>query len=101
MKLCYIFYRFTMDSFFKILFWQHIQDGDGTYNMNYRQFRSSWMSFLNLMDIDYKDGFMCQICGNNPGVVVMDAIVMGLQKSMMPADKTDNTKTAINERSGR
>ncbi|XP_065052628.1 uncharacterized protein LOC135681910 isoform X2 [Rhopilema esculentum] len=48
--------------------------------LNYQQWRCSWYSFLELLDIDYTFGFQCQICGPYPNVVICDATTLGFRR---------------------
>lgn len=48
----------------------------------YNHFRSSWYSFLNLLDIDMEKGFMCQNCGLQPDIVLMDGTSLAFRRDV-------------------
>ncbi len=48
--------------------------------INYQQWRFSWYSFLNLLDLDYENGFMCSLCGKYPEVMSCDATSLGFKR---------------------
>lgn len=48
----------------------------------YNHFRSSWYSFLNLLDIDMKKGFICEQCGAQPDTVLMDATSLAFRRDV-------------------
>ena len=48
----------------------------------YNHFRQGWYAFLNLLDIDYSDGFMCDKCGSCPDVLIMDATTLSFRKDL-------------------
>lgn len=48
----------------------------------YNHFRSSWYSFLNLLNIDMEKGFMCEQCGANPDLVLMDATSLAFRRNL-------------------
>ena len=48
--------------------------------LNYDQWRLSWYSYLDLLNINYTEGFQCSVCGEVPETVVCDATSLGFQK---------------------
>ncbi|VDI53402.1 Hypothetical predicted protein [Mytilus galloprovincialis] len=57
--------------------------------------RYAWYSFLELLDLNYNNGFSCPECGDCPHTVVMDGVSLGLRKTFMPwkqylKETTDN-----------
>jgi len=48
--------------------------------INYQQWRFSWYSFLNLLDIDYEMGFKCNVCGRYPSVSSCNATSLGFKR---------------------
>ena len=62
--------------------------------INYQQWRSSWHSFLNLLEIDYSEVFCCRRCGKFPSVFLCDATTLGYRKSFA---KTLAITTDVNE----
>lgn len=39
---------------------------------------------LRLLDIDFDNGFFCELCGRIPQKVVMDGTTLGIQKTFLP-----------------
>lgn len=52
--------------------------------INYQQLRYSWYAYLSLLDIDYKSGFFCDICGAYPDVITCDATTLGFKRIFVP-----------------
>lgn len=52
-----------------------------------------------LLDIDKAQGFMCPTCGDNPDVVIMDGVCLGMQRTFMRTSR--RTETAYIQLSGR
>ena len=48
--------------------------------LNYDQWRLSWYAYLDLLQIDYEDGFTCSTSGPVPDIVVCDATSLGFQR---------------------
>ena len=40
--------------------------------------------YCSLLDIDFNDGFFCEICGKIPKILVMDGTSLGIQKTYLP-----------------
>lgn len=49
---------------------------------SYNHYRVAWYAFLELMDIDFNNGFCCELCGIHPSVIIMDATTLAFQKSL-------------------
>ena len=101
---CVFIFRMTMDSYYKYLVWQHVGNSDKEFKkkFSYNDFRQSWLSFIELLDVDFVDGFSCNICLDYPQTVVLDAVMLGLQKSMMPVElhesSNDNSQEILSGR---
>lgn len=54
---------------------------------SYNHFRMAWYAFAQLLDIDLSEGFMCTICGDHPGTVIMDATTLSFRKDFDPWKK--------------
>ena len=54
------FFRCTLFTYFN--FWQ---DLDFKRLLSYHHWCFAWYSFLNLLDINYEEGFCCAICGKD------------------------------------
>ncbi len=50
--------------------------------VHYKYFRSAWYAFLNLLDINFLEGFQCATCGVCPQVVVMDATALSFRREL-------------------
>ena len=66
--------------------------GSDTSMLNYQ--RMAWYSFLELLDINYEDGFVCGRCGAYPEVVLCDATTLGFRREYaqfveVPSDSSD------------
>lgn len=48
----------------------------------YNHFRSSWYSFLNILDIDMDEGFICEQCGAQSDIVLMDATSLAFRRDL-------------------
>lgn len=85
-----------MDSYYKEICWKlHRFDEYRQLDFNYQHFRSSWISYLNLLDIKYEDGFLCNKCGDNPKIVVMDAIMLGIRQSLIPIIEEEGSEMEV------
>ncbi len=49
----------------------------------YKMFCAAWYTFLDLLEIDYSDGFHCSLCVDIPKVVIMDATSLSFKKDMI------------------
>ena len=51
--------------------------------LSYHHWRFSWYSFLELLDIDYRDGFCCPICGTGDlDTVICDATCLSFRQEL-------------------
>ncbi len=48
-----------------------------------QRFIHAWYAFVNLLDVDYKDGFLCPQCGQYPDTIVMDGTALGVRKTFL------------------
>ena len=80
----------SMEGYHKTWMWNLIESDVKSF-ISYTHFHDSWISFIQLLDLNYKDGFMCDICGLQPDTVIMDGIVVGLKKDKLPADDGNYT----------
>ena len=58
----------------------------------YNCFQHGWYAFLNLLDINYSEGFMCVECGCCPEVVVVDATSLSFRKELQSVFCTSTSK---------
>lgn len=79
--LLFVFNRTTMHTEYTVLCETHV---DATFKerVSYQKFRMAWHSFIELLDIDYEDGFMCAICGAEPECVIMDATSLSFRRTL-------------------
>lgn len=68
--LCF-FFRSTLYSFFQKYTWK-LADYDTPLSEmpSYMNIRNSWLCFLKLLPIEYASSFTCEICGNEPGIII-------------------------------
>ncbi|XP_063427966.1 uncharacterized protein LOC134711349 isoform X2 [Mytilus trossulus] len=87
----------TLSSFYKQWTWEQLESGNLNFSeeFQYNRLRYAWYSFLELLDLNYNNGFSCPECGDCPHTVVMDGVSLGLRKTFMPwkqylKETTDN-----------
>lgn len=51
--------------------------------LTYNKFKDSWYAFLSLLDIDLDEGFSCEICKDQPRMLIMDATSLSFRKEMI------------------
>lgn len=51
-------------------------------SFKYFHFRCAWYSFINLLDINYMEGFYCEHCGTNPSTVIMDGTALSFRRAL-------------------
>ena len=51
---------------------------------SYNHFRMAWYGYTQLLDIDLKKGFLCNICEKHPQRVIMDATTLSFRKDFDP-----------------
>lgn len=84
-----ILFRITLHTFFNV--WEQRNFDAG--NINFRQYidynswRFAWFGFLRLLDINYKEGWLCPLCGQEPNVVICDATSLAFQKQFVRTPK--------------
>ena len=69
--------------------------------INYQQWRMAWYSFLELLDIDYKDGYRCSICGDFPNIVSCDATTLAFKREYVRTLNVSNDTANNNYMNGR
>ncbi|XP_046848035.1 uncharacterized protein LOC124441604 [Xenia sp. Carnegie-2017] len=52
--------------------------------ITYAKFRLAIIAMIRLLDIDFDNGFFCELCGRIPQKVVMDGTTLGIQKTFLP-----------------
>ena len=68
--------------------------------LTYDRFRMAWYSYLDLLDINFDDGFCCSVCRTHPDTVVFDATTLSYRKEALPLglSKINDTKEKPIER---
>lgn len=71
----------------------------------YCHFLSAWYAYMDLLDIDYTEGFQCSKCGPNPPMIIMDATALSFRKQLdfwgNISIKKEETNTATVSRQSR
>ena len=77
-------FRTTMFTEYCILEKLHEDVGDVPLNTTfaYNHFRLSWYAYLNLLDIDFSNGFCCKVCGSTPDLIIMDATSLSFRRAL-------------------
>lgn len=72
----------TLNSYFEILIATHESCGNKNLSehFSYEKLKSSWYSFLNLLEFSCEEGSTCSSCGTYPEIVVCDATSLGYQR---------------------
>eukprot|EP00794_Sanderia_malayensis_P003058 gene3058-3521_t len=55
---------------------EHVKD------FTYNKFKNSWYCYLSLLDIDIDKGFQCEICKEQPSLLIMDATSLSFRKEL-------------------
>ena len=81
----------------------HIFDATGKSNdlINYQQWRMTWYGFLKLLDIDYKKGFCCPVCGQYPEVLSCDATTLSFRRTFALCMSFGGTESDQEQLAGR
>ena len=53
------------------------------YTLYLFRFVHTWYAFIELLDIEYDDGFSCPQCGDQPQAIVMDGVTVGTKKHFL------------------
>lgn len=71
---------------YSVLVKTHEDLGDHSFSskFTYNHFRMSWYGFVQLLDIQLNEGFVCTICGTNPTRVIMDATSLSFRNDFDP-----------------
>ena len=49
----------------------------------YSDFIQSWYAYMNLLDLDFAAGMVCEECGPSPRTVICDGTSLGFQKKFL------------------
>lgn len=83
---CMYSYRTTIFTEYSILVKTHEDLGNYEFSskFTYNHYRMAWYAFTQLLDVDLQQGFVCNICGDNPRRVIMDATSLSFRKDFDP-----------------
>ena len=58
--------------------------------MSYHHWRFAWYSFLDLLDINYEEGFCCPVCGKGDSLdtVICDATALSFRQELCTSLKS-------------
>ena len=89
-----------MHGYYQVMLIAHQQSGslDFTEKVSYNDFRCSWYSFLQLLDISLENNASCSICGPSPEVVICDATGLGHQRKFLALGLTEGDESLSNPR---
>ena len=91
-KFCSLVCRCTLFTYYSV--WQELMADANILNfkrlLSYHQWRFAWYSFLDLLDIDYEEGFCCPICGKDNGldIVICDATELSFRQELSTSLKS-------------
>lgn len=97
-----LFYRATIFTEYSVLREMHYDSGNTMFSslISYHHYRTAWYAFLHLLQIDYHSGFMCQSCGAQPEVVIMDATSLAFRKELDSWQGIQQPSVGLTGRSG-
>ena len=81
----FVCHRTTIFTQYSVL--MKLLNDSGSINLglfSYHQYLQSWYAFLELLDINFSDGFLCNKCGSTPSIIIMDATSLAFRKSFLP-----------------
>lgn len=67
----------------------------------YNHFRCGWYAFLRLLDINYTENFSCDVCGNRPQTLIMDATSVSFRQALDSWRPLLGALSVAKEKSGR
>ena len=62
----------------------------------YEKFKLAWYSFLQLLDTDYSNAFVCPICSSTPDVIICDGTSVSFQSRMWHGQPIELEPAATN-----
>ena len=51
-------------------------------SLSYSQYISAWYAYMELLDINFSEGFQCSKCGPSPNLIVMDATALSFRRQL-------------------
>ena len=71
----------ALDAYYKILTQSHLNSGYKEDDLlSYDKLKSSWYSFLDLLDVTNEKGSMCKECKQHPDIIICDATGLSFQR---------------------
>ncbi|XP_066935338.1 uncharacterized protein [Clytia hemisphaerica] len=70
----------TLHGYYEVFSLSQKSSGHEKCELTYKDFKDSWYSFLELLDIDFNEGSICKICKQDPAAIICDATSLGHQK---------------------
>ena len=86
------FFRCTLFTYYSV--WQEIMADADVLDfkrlLSYHHWHFAWYSFLDLLDINYEEGFCCAICGkdNSLDTVICDATALSFRQELSTSLKS-------------
>ena len=83
-EIMFSFFRCTLFTYYSV--WQEIMADADVLDFKrllpYHQWHFAWYSFLDLLDINYEEGFCCAICGkdNSLDTVICDTTALSFRQ---------------------
>lgn len=69
------------------------------YDFSYQRLRNAWIAFLNLLDINFNEGFSCPDCGRDnqpPETIICDGTTLSFQRRMWDWKEDENDREVLN-----
>jgi hypothetical protein len=83
MNIVILYFSETLHGEFLILRSIHGSDAF-TKHVTYQRFRQAWYKFIALLQLDNFITFQCNICRDEPDIVLMDATSLSVRKHLLP-----------------
>lgn len=103
LEFCSLVCRCTLFTYYSV--WQEVMADANILNfkrlLSYHHWRFAWYSFLDLLDVDYEEGFCCPICGkdNDLDIVICDATALSFRQELCTSLKSSVNESLISSRS--
>ena len=79
-----VFFSITMFTYLELYKCRLVDGGyDARLFLNYHQWRTSWYSFIRLLNIDMESGIECPLCGQYPRIIVCDATSLSFRRELL------------------
>eukprot|EP00794_Sanderia_malayensis_P004345 gene4345-4924_t len=77
--------RMPMFTYYTVYCTDMTEMGFNISQFSYNKFKDTWYAFLGLLDINFQNGFSCNICQDHPRMCIMDATSLSFRKEMVMA----------------